>query len=102
MITMRGQALAGVEESAPRFAARRPFASGDDPRRGRGPAKGAPNAGRPADWLKEQMAAGREMAVQRLVDEMDKLQPDHLLRIVEKWAPCWHAITTLTRPRCSR
>jgi hypothetical protein len=32
------------------------------------------------------MAAGREKAVQRLVDEIDELQPDHLLKIVEKWA----------------
>jgi hypothetical protein len=30
-----------------------PFQRGPDPRRGRGPAPGAPNAGRPPNWLKD-------------------------------------------------
>jgi hypothetical protein len=33
------------------------------------------------------MAEGRERAVARLVNEIDELHPDHLLKIVEKWAP---------------
>src|SRR5688500_455232 len=36
-----------------RTAPGRPFVAGADPRRGRGPAKGAPNAGRPPDEFKE-------------------------------------------------
>lgn len=31
----------------------RPFVKGGDPRQGRGPAKGAPNAGRPPDLFRE-------------------------------------------------
>jgi hypothetical protein len=33
------------------------------------------------------MAEGRERAVVRLVNEIGNLEPDHLLKIVEKWAP---------------
>jgi hypothetical protein len=33
------------------------------------------------------MAEGRERAVEKLVNEIDELHPDHLLKIVEKWAP---------------
>jgi hypothetical protein len=35
----------------------RPFEPGPDARRGRGPAKGAPNAGRPPDDFRKRMAA---------------------------------------------
>ena len=75
------------EKSAAKSAAGRPFKPGGDNRRGRGPAKGAANAGRPPNWLKARMAEGRERAVERLVNEIDELHPNHLLRIVEKWAP---------------
>ena len=34
-----------------------PFKPGSDGRRGRGPKKGAPNAGRPPDWWKEKAQA---------------------------------------------
>lgn len=65
----------------------RPFKPGPDARRGRGFRKGAPNAGRPPDWLRVRMANGREEAVERLVAEIRKLDYDQLLRLVEKWAP---------------
>lgn len=35
----------------------RPFAKGHDPRQGRGPAKGSPNAGRPPNEFKAKMQA---------------------------------------------
>lgn len=43
-----------AKKSAPRG---RPFAKGSDPRQGRGPRKGAPNAGRPPIAYKGRMAA---------------------------------------------
>jgi hypothetical protein len=43
-----------AEKSA---ASGRPFETGTDSRRGRGPAKGAPNAGRPPDEFKRRLAA---------------------------------------------
>ena len=42
-------------KSARKSAPGKPFEHGEDPRRGRGPAKGAPNAGRPPDKFKEAM-----------------------------------------------
>jgi len=44
------------------------FATGEDPRRGRGPRKGAPNAGRPPSEFKELMrgVASRPEALKRL------------------------------------
>jgi hypothetical protein len=44
-----------VEKSGPKSGRKRPgtFKKGKDPRRGRGPSRGAPNAGRPPDeWKK--------------------------------------------------
>jgi hypothetical protein len=35
----------------------RPFKPGRDERRGRGPRKGSPNAGRPPDWWKQEARA---------------------------------------------
>jgi hypothetical protein len=75
------------EKSAPKSTVGRPFQPGADSRRGRGCKKGAANAGRPPDWLKALMAEGREKAVTRLVSEISNLDPDQLLKIVEKWAP---------------
>jgi hypothetical protein len=46
-------------KSAKKSARGVPFQSGDDPRRGRGAAKGAPNAGRPPDLWRAKL---REMA----------------------------------------
>ena len=42
-------------KSARKSAPGKPFEPGQDPRRGRGPAKGAANAGRPPDKFKEAM-----------------------------------------------
>jgi hypothetical protein len=68
----------------------KPFTPGD-PRiqRGKGPAKGAPNAGRPPDWLKKVMAKGRTKAVVQLRQRMTKqeLDNDQLLKLVKEWAP---------------
>ena len=40
-------------KSARKSAPGKPFAPGDDPRRGKGPAKGAPGAGRPPEQYRE-------------------------------------------------
>src|SRR5687767_1252362 len=40
-------------KSARKSARGRPFAKGGDPRQGRGPKKGAANAGRPPNWLRD-------------------------------------------------
>lgn len=54
----------------PRLAGLRPFKRGEyDPtRQGRGPAKGAPNAGRPKDKIVELAARGLEKALPLLVE----------------------------------
>lgn len=46
----------------------RPFTGKDDPRNGRGPAPGAPNAGRPPDKFKQEMQrmASRDETLERL------------------------------------
>jgi len=50
----------GVEKSARKTVVGRPFTK-DDPRRGRGPKKGAPNAGRPRNehiaWCQQMVSA---------------------------------------------
>jgi hypothetical protein len=45
----------------------RPFQRGGDPRSGRGPKKGAPNAGRPKDKIVELAAQGLEKALPLLI-----------------------------------
>ena len=45
-----------VKKSAKPRGPGRPFQKGGDPRSGRGPAKGAPNAGRPPDEFKAMLA----------------------------------------------
>jgi hypothetical protein len=68
------------------------FQKGGDPRRGRGPAKGAPNAGRPKDEFKQRMAEKRDReSVQAFLDECleGKHGPDmHLkaLRFVTEYS----------------
>lgn len=54
----------------PRLAGLRPYKRGEyDPtRQGRGPKKGAPNAGRPKDRIVEMAAAGLERAIPLLID----------------------------------
>ena len=67
----------------------RPFQSGVEPRRGRGPRKGAPHAGRPPNWLKAEMALHRETAVEKIGKRLreDELDNDQLLKLVKEWAP---------------
>lgn len=57
------------EKSAEKSAPGKPFEKGGDPRQGRGPKKGAPNAGRPPSEFK---AAMRGLASRRAV--MDRLR----------------------------
>lgn len=56
---MSKKAAKSVEKSKPGNGNLKPFKPGPDARRGRGPAKGAPNAGRPPDAWREHM---RELA----------------------------------------
>ena len=61
-------------KSAPKSAPGRPFARGTDPRRGRGPSKGAPNAGRPPNALR---ALSREVFEAYLIWAQKRVQdPD--------------------------
>jgi hypothetical protein len=64
--------------SAKKSARGVPFQSGDDPRRGRGPARGAPNAGRPPDeWRAALRAlASRDDVLQHL-DAVLRAGPGH-------------------------
>ena len=63
-----------MDKSAPKSAPGIPLKKGYDPRRGRGPAKGAPNAGRPLDEWKAYLrslvdsAASRDAIVAILTD----------------------------------
>jgi len=79
------------KKSASKSAPGVPFTGKGDPRSGRGPAKGAPNAGRPPDWLRAEMARGRTICVKKLVTMADKeipdLDPDQMLKLVKDWAP---------------
>lgn len=55
------------------------FKPGHDPRRGKGPAKGAPNAGRPPDKFKElcrELASGQKTieAVEAILEDQDHAQ----------------------------
>ena len=56
------------KKSAGKSATGRPFLAGTDWRRGRGPSKGAPNAGRPPDAFKEALRslASRTDVLRRL------------------------------------
>ena len=58
----------GADKSARKSAGGKPFEKGGDPRQGRGPKKGAPNAGRPPDEFKRTMRGivSRKTVVERL------------------------------------
>lgn len=45
-------------------------------------------SGRRPDWLKQQMARGREMAVKQIIQRLEagELDPDQMLRLVKEWA----------------
>lgn len=70
----------------------RPFTKGTDSRRGRGPEKGAPNAGRPPEWLKEQMRVCRETAVEQISELLESkgLDVDQRIKVVEKFKDDTH------------
>ena len=46
-------------------------------------------SGRPPDWLRQQMAKGRERAVKQILALLDLngLDVDQMLRLVKEWAP---------------
>lgn len=68
---------AAKKKSARKSAPGRPFRKGSDPRQGRGPKKGAPNAGRPRDDFKElcRQLASREKTVEQVAKIL--ADPDH-------------------------
>ncbi len=63
----------------------RPFQKGHDPRRGRGPRKGTPNAGRPPDEFKAQMAAlaSREETVRALEAILSDPEHTHFIQALK-------------------
>jgi hypothetical protein len=62
----------------PKRVVGRPFTGADDPRKGKGPAKGAPNAGRPRDeWKRELQALASSDAVLTHLRATIAAGPDH-------------------------
>ncbi len=72
-----------------------PFAKGHDPRRGKGPKKGAPNAGRPPDFLKALKAEGAIEATEQVRALLAKcgLNPDQLIKVAKEFDPADKTIT---------
>lgn len=64
-------------KSAAKTAGGKPFASGHDPRRGRGPQKGAPNAGRPPNQFRELMRQAADRFAQALITHEVTSNPNH-------------------------
>lgn len=67
------------KKSAKKSAPGRPFQPGTDQRRGNGPSKGAPNAGRPPDKFKElcrELASGQKTieAVEAILEDQSHSQ----------------------------
>ena len=58
-----------MDKSAKKSTRGKPFAKGGDPRQGTGPAKGAPNAGRPPDQWKASLRALADR--QEVLDHID-------------------------------
>lgn len=76
--------IAGVEKSQKKSETpqnkrvpAKPFTGKGDPRNGRGPKKGAPNAGRPPNWWLEQMREIRDRFLQAAVAKGVADDPDH-------------------------
>lgn len=86
--------IASVDKSQKKSDAQRkkrmpakPFTGKGDPRNGRGPAKGAPNAGRPPNWWYAQMQEIRDRFLQAAVAQGVADDPDHpAWANVGKWA----------------
>ncbi|HEX6940302.1 MAG TPA: hypothetical protein VF158_12890 [Longimicrobiales bacterium] len=80
--------MSGTGKSARKSAPGRPFRKGHDPRRGRGPKPGAPNAGRPPDEFKATLArlASRDETLDYLRRCLDgEFGPDAYMKAVQ-WA----------------
>lgn len=60
-----------------------PFKTGDDPRRGRGPAPGAPNAGRPPDAVRAACRVAFDERVPMLAELADNGTPEIRLRALD-------------------
>lgn len=69
------------DEPHPR--ALRPFQKGDDPRRGRGPTPGAPNAGRPPDAVRRACREAFADRVPMLADLADNGTPEIRLKALD-------------------
>lgn len=67
----------------PHRAGLRPFQTGDDPRRGRGPARGAPNAGRPPDVVRRACREAFADRVTMLAELADTGTPDVRLKALD-------------------
>jgi hypothetical protein len=63
-----------------------PFKKGEDPRRGRGPRPGAPNAGRPPDAVRAACRAAFDARVPMLAELADSGPPEVRLRALEMLA----------------
>lgn len=76
-----------VENSKPGVKNLKPFRKGDGRPRGRGPAKGAPNAGRPPDFLKALKQQGAEKATEQIhaLLKAKSLDPDQLIKIAKEF-----------------
>ena len=78
----------GVQKSALKTVPGRPFQPGYDPRRGHGPAPGAPNAGRPRDEFKEWLegvSVNDPKVRERIVAILQHSEPKTFLKIL-RWA----------------
>jgi hypothetical protein len=74
-----------IEKSAEKSAPGRPFTGVGDPRNGRGPLPGAPNAGRPPSAVREafRKAAGERLGVLTDIADGTKRAPGDRIRAVE-------------------
>jgi hypothetical protein len=65
----------------------KPFQRGKDSRRGKGPKKGAPNAGAPEKHVRLRKAACIEMAVDQTFEDLQQrnLDVDQRLKLVKDW-----------------
>ncbi len=80
--------MADAKKSAPKFGARsNPLKKGPDPRRGNGPKKGAPNAGRPPDAFRLLCRDIATRGAQALIAEKVMKDPKHpAFQTALRWA----------------
>ncbi len=84
-----------VEKPKGRVENLKPFRKGDGRVRGKGPKKGAPNAGRPPDFLKALKSQGAETATAQVLELLAAkgLTPDQLIKIAKDFDPDDKTIT---------